>query len=63
MTVLQPRCVWCKREQSHANILGVSIGKDPCAWCRRKSIVFATFGDYRDAFTTWAQPQTQGGRQ
>ena len=47
--VMQPRCVYCKREQYAFNVLAISLGNAPCGHCRRTPPVFTTPDAYRDA--------------
>jgi hypothetical protein len=49
MTIaMQVRCVHCLREQYALNVIGVSTGEDPCAWCGKHSREM-TEAEYRAA--------------
>lgn len=46
---MQPRCIWCKREQYALNVLPVSLGINGCAWCGRTAPIFRTREEYIEA--------------
>lgn len=47
--VMQPRCVFCAREQYAPAVWRISHGEAGCAWCGRVPQVFTSEQGYRDA--------------
>jgi hypothetical protein len=47
--VMQPRCVYCKREQQAMAVYAVSHGNAGCAWCWRVPPVYYDIERYREA--------------
>jgi hypothetical protein len=48
-TVMQPRCIFCKREQYAPAVYAISLGEHPCCWCGRTPPVFTDRAAYREA--------------
>jgi len=48
-TVMQPRCVHCKREQYALAVLPVSLGQAGCSWCGEVAPVFTDWQEYQSA--------------
>jgi hypothetical protein len=47
--VMQPRCIFCKREQYMPAVYSISHGEHPCCWCGCTPPVFRDEAAYREA--------------
>ncbi len=46
---MQPRCIFCKREQYMPAVYSISHGEHPCCWCGCTPPVFRDEAAYREA--------------
>jgi hypothetical protein len=58
---MQPRCVWCKKEQYAVAVYEVSHGLGGCAWCGRTAPVFTSYREYKEALARPAEPKYVAG--
>ncbi len=47
---MQPRCIYCKREQYGPAVWDISHAEHPCVWCGKTPPVFATDADWYAAY-------------
>lgn len=47
---MQPRCIYCKREQYGPAVWDISHGEHPCVWCGKTPPTFETEREWRSAY-------------
>lgn len=47
---MQPRCIYCKREQYAPAVYSISHGEHPCVWCGKIPPVFKTEQEWHEAY-------------